>query len=143
MIATAIDHLERALLRHMANQAAPFGPTDTFFPIAILTIEPLDRELTRALLRHMKARGLCHYARGLFDDDGNPRGAGYALTDKGLAHARPDPATVRGMHEHYSKRIAFTGAGMGLGPGDLEAVIAAELKTNTDYIFECLRERSV
>lgn len=91
----AIDHLERALLRHMANQANPFGACETFHSIAALTIDPLDRETTRAILRRMADRGLCAFARGLFDDDGMPRGSGYGLTPNGLRIAREEFVLVK------------------------------------------------
>lgn len=45
----------------------------------------LPREVLRGLVANLRDRGLASYHKGLWTDDGEPGGAGYAITNAGLA----------------------------------------------------------
>ena len=40
------------------------------------------REIRR-IVRHLARRGLAEYGKGLWDDEGMPKGSGYAITEAG------------------------------------------------------------
>ena len=62
---------------------APACPTPTVIAVAILE---------RAVLRQLRDKGLAVYYAGLWSEDGEPRGAGYAAT----AAAMKRGATING-----------------------------------------------
>lgn len=45
----------------------------------------LPRETLRGIVADLRADGLTIYVRGLWGDDGQPAGAGYSITPKGMA----------------------------------------------------------
>ena len=47
-----------------------------------------DRKAVRRSVRALARKGLAEYSRGLWTEDGEPAGAGYCLTDEGIAAAR-------------------------------------------------------
>jgi hypothetical protein len=50
---------------------------------AISDIGGLHQSLVRRTVRQLARKGLAVYAKGLWSDSGEPRGAGYALTKAG------------------------------------------------------------
>lgn len=79
---------DRHILQMMAERGAPFGRTETFFPIRSFTNDWLPKEMARGLLRDLAERGYCQFQRGLFTEDGEAAGAGYGITEDGLAYYR-------------------------------------------------------
>jgi len=60
-------------------------PTATAFSFRCLEERAgLPREIVRALCRQLTDDGLACYARGLWTEDGEPFGAGYGITRKGI-----------------------------------------------------------
>jgi hypothetical protein len=45
----------------------------------------LPRETIRGLVADMRSDGLVRYERGLWTEDGQPAGAGYSITEAGIA----------------------------------------------------------
>ena len=45
----------------------------------------LDRKAVRRACRSLKKKGLAQFARGLWNEDGEPCGSGYAATEQGAA----------------------------------------------------------
>jgi DNA-binding MarR family transcriptional regulator len=66
------------LLEHTSvpEQYSPFAP--------IMEETGLDRRAVRRACRRLARHGLAQYEKGLCDWDGNFRGAGYAITAKGM-----------------------------------------------------------
>ncbi len=57
-----------------------------FFNFAALTHETkMERKEVRRIVRHLARRGLTEYAKGLWNEDGEPCGSGYRITDAGQA----------------------------------------------------------
>lgn len=79
-IDTAILALELPILRALDTVPEP-GWCRGLRSIAEMTGIP--RELCRALIRGLIDKGLATYHRGLWTEDGEPAGSGYAITDKG------------------------------------------------------------
>lgn len=48
----------------------------------------LDRKVVRRSVRALARKGLADYQRGLYTDDGEMAGAGYAATEAGVARAK-------------------------------------------------------
>ena len=78
--------LDRHFLQTMAEGGGSFGVLETCWHINRFTNDWITREMARACLRDLTDRGFCRYARGLFTEDGEVAGAGYGLTEKGLAY---------------------------------------------------------
>jgi len=49
----------------------------------------LDRKAVRRSCRSLKRKGLAQFASGLWDEDGEPRGSGYAATKEGVEVLNP------------------------------------------------------
>ncbi|WJS87302.1 hypothetical protein [Paracoccus sp. TOH] len=79
---------DRHILQTMAERGGSFGHTETFFPIRTFTNEWLPKEMARGLLRDLAQRGYCQFRCGLFTEDGEVAGAGYGITNVGLAYYR-------------------------------------------------------
>ncbi|HEY7823726.1 MAG TPA: hypothetical protein VIG24_12870 [Acidimicrobiia bacterium] len=84
----AVSQLEDVMLTQMwsAARGSEFGPDGIAFNLRFF--DPIPREVARGMLRHMKDRGLVHHMLGLWSEDGEPRGSGYALTRKAVADMR-------------------------------------------------------
>lgn len=84
----AISQLEDVILTKMWDQArgSEFGPDGIAFGLQFF--DPIPREVARGMLRHMKDRGLVQHMKGLWSEDGEPRGSGYALTQKAVSDMR-------------------------------------------------------
>lgn len=83
----------RAIHRHILARLALFtGPSSGWdigeraVPLVALECEWFPRETTRAVCRDLTDRGMAHFMRGLFTDDGYPAGAGYGITRRGLRY---------------------------------------------------------
>lgn len=70
---------ERAVLRVLAGISD--GYYKPFAPIARTT--GLDRNVVRRACRSLKRKGLADFLAGLWTEDGEPAGAGYAATPEG------------------------------------------------------------
>lgn len=91
--------LDKVILTTMIEGGAAFGLTENYYHLAAFETELIPREIARAILRDLTDRGLCHFRRGLFDEDGVVAGAGYGITLKGIAYheeliAAPGELTV-------------------------------------------------
>lgn len=78
----ALLSLEDVVLTKMWNGSSisDWGPTGCAFNLRYF--DPLPREVVRGVLRNLRNNGMVEHARGLWDENGEPRGAGYALTQK-------------------------------------------------------------
>lgn len=80
--------LDRYFVQHMAESITGFHPTECAFPLRCFTNEWVTQEIARGVLRSLTDRGYCNYRRGLMTDSGEMAGAGYGLTEKGIAYYR-------------------------------------------------------
>jgi len=78
--AYGFENLEDAIVSKMWEEArgSEFGPDGIAFNLRFF--EPLHKEVARGMLRALAERGVVHHMKGLWNEDGEPRGAGYALT---------------------------------------------------------------
>lgn len=83
-VSDAVSALELHVLREMCDSEGPFGFVDTYYGLGVFAYGGVTKEMARAVLRGMTDRGLCQYKSGLFSDDGEPRGSGYAPTHAGV-----------------------------------------------------------
>jgi cation transport regulator ChaC len=61
-----------------------------FFGFASLMYETkMERREVRRIVRHLARRGLTEYAKGLWNEDGEPCGSGYRITDQGMSALTP------------------------------------------------------
>lgn len=66
-----------------------YAPTEVAFSLRAFIAEPwITREIVRGVCRSLTDRGYAVYRRGLWTDDGEPGGAGYGITDKGVAYLK-------------------------------------------------------
>lgn len=87
-MAKMLSH-HRAVLVELADGYSPDEPQYCSF--AHLTRSTgLDRATVRRVCRHLARRGLAEYARGLWNDDGEPRGSGYTATAAGYLLVRSE-----------------------------------------------------
>lgn len=79
---SALEQLEDTMLTRMWEHArgSEFGPDGIAFNLSFFA--PVPREVARGVLRNMRDKGMVRHMTGLWSDDGEPRGAGYALTMK-------------------------------------------------------------
>lgn len=80
------DFLDRHIIQEMTECSGDFGPLETCYPIRNFVNEWVTYDMARAILRDLRERGLCFYAKGLTTEDGEMAGAGYGLTKKGLEY---------------------------------------------------------
>lgn len=85
MITDAIKVLRLFALRTMINES--LGEDGAYF-IYLRTFvkNGFSRDIARAICRDLRDEGMAVYGRGLMDEDGDVRGAGYAITDKGRSY---------------------------------------------------------
>lgn len=78
----ALASLEDVILTKMweGSHTSDWGPTGMAFNLR--AFDPLPREVVRGVLRNLRDKGMAQHVRGLWDEGGEPRGAGYALTEK-------------------------------------------------------------
>ena len=72
---------ETTVLAVLADETDEAELYYSFDPIIVRT--GLDRKQVRRAVRSLARRGFAVYARGLWTDDGEPAGAGYACTQAG------------------------------------------------------------
>ena len=85
----ALADLEDVVLTYMWERAqnSEFGPDGIAFGLRFF--EPiLPREVARGILRNLRDKGALVFMRGLWTEDGEPAGAGYALTWKTVCEFR-------------------------------------------------------
>jgi len=56
----------------------------------------LDRKIVRRACRSLARKGLAEYGRGLWTEDGEPAGSGYAATKAGAERAKDLPRPCEG-----------------------------------------------
>jgi hypothetical protein len=66
----------------------------SFDPLARLT--GLDRKTVRRACRALRRKGFAQFGRGLWTDDGEPAGSGYAITRAGVAALDAIEADTKG-----------------------------------------------
>ena len=76
---TPMQAIRLAVLRSLSD--LPPGYARHITPIANQV--GFSYDITRAILRDLKAEGLTEYQKGLWSEDGTPMGAGYGITDQG------------------------------------------------------------
>ena len=78
-----LNHIERKVLMFLVEE---FSDEFGYFSFQGIqgNIPGLDRKQIRRACRSLARKGLTKYARGLWTDDGEPRGSGYAATDEGV-----------------------------------------------------------
>ena len=72
------------ILEALALNASDLGFRFMSFA-GIAELSGVDRIHVRRDVRHLARKGLAKFARGLWNEDGEPRGSGYAITHAGLA----------------------------------------------------------
>lgn len=68
------------------------------FNLRCFTNDWITRDMASAICKSLRDRGFLTYERGLFTEDGEPAGSGYAITDAGRKYLRsidPRPAAPR------------------------------------------------
>jgi hypothetical protein len=65
-----------------------------FTPISVET--GLDRKAVRRACRSLARKGLAEFGRGLWTEDGEPAGSGYAATKQGAERAKDIPRPCDG-----------------------------------------------
>lgn len=86
-----VQTLEDDVLECLWREAhwSPWGPTEVSFHFSVIMRETgISRDYARAACRSLTDRGLLQYRTGLFTDDGMTAGAGYGLTDDGIAYLK-------------------------------------------------------
>ena len=79
----AVETLEEYILEE-AHEACHDSCFDWIaLHLSAFACENLTKEIVRALCRGLTDRGLMRYERGLFNEDGEPAGSGYRITEKG------------------------------------------------------------
>lgn len=86
--------MDRYVLQAMVDGATGYGMHEVYFPIRRFTNDWFSSEVVRGLLRDLADRGYCRFRRGLFNEDGEVAGAGYGITERGLAYYRELGAEV-------------------------------------------------
>ena len=90
VIAVAI--LERAVLAVLI-EVGDRNPEVNFVGLRRVASETgIGTELVRAILRQLRDKGLAVYYAGLWSEDGDPRGAGYAASEAAMKRG----ATING-----------------------------------------------
>ena len=76
----AVATLERAVLAELVDVGSQ-SPETNFVGLAYLTRKTgIGGDLVRAIVRQLRDKGLAIYHAGLWSEDGEPRGAGYAAS---------------------------------------------------------------
>jgi hypothetical protein len=78
---TLIDNLETLILS-VANDIASNGENCVNLR-GLENITKLPREICRGICKHLLSNEMISHHKGLWSDDGEPAGSGYAITDKG------------------------------------------------------------
>ncbi|WP_319413918.1 hypothetical protein [uncultured Cohaesibacter sp.] len=78
----AKQQLERHVLRLLAD-AYEANQDLCYLPLKMLETPEINREIVRAILIDLRKDGLATYAKGLWSDDGELAGSGYAVTPEG------------------------------------------------------------
>lgn len=94
MCQTGISYpqLQRKLDRHVLQvmeecRNTEYGREEYAFPLRCFVVDPwITRDMARAICRSLTDRGFAFYMRGLFNDDGQPQGSGYGITNAGAAY---------------------------------------------------------
>lgn len=78
--------LDRHIIQTMVECCDGFGPLETCFSLSRFSDDWITKEMARAMLRDLTDRGMCRYAKGLMNEDGEVCGSGYGLTQNGLKY---------------------------------------------------------
>lgn len=81
-IPEAMKTLDRAILQYM-EEMSPDCYDMCAFPLSAFVGEHITKDLAGAICRNLRNRGLVTFERGLFTDDGEVAGSGYAITKAG------------------------------------------------------------
>ena len=105
----ALETLKRAILDELKQ------PYESFRYVATVAEDTgLPKDVTAAILRDMRDNGLVVYRRGLFTEDGEVAGSGYAITHVGTEHLKaevPAGALVWTAVFHDSADVEAVGIG--------------------------------
>jgi len=86
-ISSAKEVLERSILHNLTSGSMTFGLYDTYSHLSAVTLPPIiTRDIAGALCRDLRDRGMVEFRRGLWTEDGEPFGAGYGITPRGLRY---------------------------------------------------------
>lgn len=83
----AKQQLERHVLRLLAD-AYETNQDFCYCTLKALVAPEINREIIRAILIDLRKDGLATYAKGLWTDDGELAGSGYAITPEGRDYLR-------------------------------------------------------
>ncbi len=79
--------LDRHVLQHMEEcREWGYARHEYAFHLRCFVNDWVTKEMARAICRSLTDRGYAFYMRGLWSDEGYPRGAGYGITDKGAEY---------------------------------------------------------
>jgi hypothetical protein len=77
--------MSKMLESHRKVLAALAEGEGYFYGFSTLTFETkMERKEVRRIVRHLARRGLTEYAKGLWNEDGEPCGSGYRITEAGV-----------------------------------------------------------
>lgn len=74
----------KKVLDALAIETRPYGEMCCPFSIIAAAAEMKNIPEVRRIVRHLARKGLAEYYKGLCDDGGEFRGAGYCITKQGL-----------------------------------------------------------
>ena len=100
----AIVELELYVLRTIWDQTSrtSFAAGEYAFCLSAFN---LPKEIARGVLRTLAAKGLVRYVRALWSEDGEPRGSGYTLTEKGAEFMLADMQHEEDFEFHAMVKI--------------------------------------
>ncbi len=79
-----LNPVEKKVLRFLAGKGGEWSDHGYCSFAPIMRATKADRKTVRRACRSLKRKGLTTFGTGLWTDDGQPYGSGYACTDKGL-----------------------------------------------------------
>ena len=82
------DFLDLYVLGMIEGHGSMARDGEWFFSLGWFTNEWVTRDMARAICRGLTDRGLCHWRRGLFTEDGEVAGSGYGITREGIEYYR-------------------------------------------------------
>lgn len=100
MMRLHLSDSDEAVIMALGDQPRDFG----FLSFAAIARRGVPAHNVRRVVRKLARMGITQFASGLWNDDGEPRGAGYGLTDYGWAlaqaiEARRDETQSGSVHE--------------------------------------------
>ena len=92
IIKAAPDKIELSVLRAITEGTGGFGRTEWHWTFAAISRSTgLPRDYVRAACRSLTDQGRAHYRGGLFTEEGEVAGAGYAATRAGIEYLEATP----------------------------------------------------